>query len=147
MYILDNKQITVDDYMDISGELSPRFTEAMPEFELMLQKLNLDISYLKSKIDDETTPNKKKIYFFNIGIDPYNYSLDELTEEDLIKYSLVIVYIMLKNNQYVSSITLSRIFPRFDRKTMALIKDGLLSVIPDELEKNKYQSYILTDYE
>ena len=145
--ILDNHQITSDDFIDTTDENDARFVEAMPEFKKMLQKLDLDISFLKSSIDEEDAKNKRKIYFFNVGDNPINYKIDDLNEEELIKYSLVIVYLMLKNGQYVSSITLSRIFPRFDRKTMALLKESLLDCIAEDIEKNKYQSLILVDYE
>ena len=84
---------------------------------------------------------------FNIDTDPYKYNTDDLSEDELIRYSLVIVYLMLKNGQYVTSITLSRLFPNFDRKKMMTLKDTLITLIADDIDKNKYQSLILVDYE
>ena len=146
LFIIDNNQITSDDFVDITGLDPHRFYEAMAEFRTMLSKLDLNISMLKSTIDKGEVQIKKSIYFFNVDIDPYHYNIDDLNEEELIKYSLVIMYLMLKNHQYVSTITLSRIFPRFDRKTMALLKDSLLDCIAEDIEKNEYQSLILVDY-
>ena len=83
--------------IDTTGENDARFVEAMPELKKMLKKLDLDISFLKSTIDEEDAKNKRKIYFFNVGNNPINYKIDDLNEEELIKYSLVIIYLMLKN--------------------------------------------------
>ncbi len=57
--ILDNSQITADDFIDTTGENDARFVEAMPEFKKMLKKLDLDISFLKSTKED--AKNKRKI--------------------------------------------------------------------------------------
>ena len=148
IYIIDNKQITIDEFVDITGADNHLFYIIMPEFRKMLSRLNMNISMLKSDIDKDEIQIKKSIYFFNIGFDPYYYDdMCQFTEEEQINYSLVIIYLMLKNNQYVSTATLKRLFPRFTKQLMQKLKGTLLEVIGEDIEKNKYQSYILIDFE
>lgn len=148
IYIIDNKQITADDFVDITGADNLLFYKLMPEFRKMLSRLNMNISMLKSDIDKEEIQIKKSIYFFNIGFDPYYYDdMTEYSEEEQINYSLVIMYLMLKNNQYVSTATLKRLFPRFTKQLMQKLKESLLDVIAEDIDKNEYNSLILIDYE
>ena len=148
IYIIDNKQITADDFVDITGADNLLFYKLMPEFRKMLSRLNMNISMLKSNIDKEEIQIKKSIYFFNIGFDPYYYDdMTEFSEEEQINYSLVIMYLMLKNNQYVSTATLKRLFPRFTKQLMQKLKESLLDVIAEDIDKNEYNSLILIDYE
>ncbi|MBR6072308.1 MAG: hypothetical protein IKP77_05710 [Acholeplasmatales bacterium] len=148
IYIIDNKQITADDFVDITGADNLLFYKLMPEFRKMLSRLNMNISMLKSDIDKEEIQIKKSIYFFNIGFDPYYYDdMTEFSEEEQINYSLVIMYLMLKNNQYVSTATLKRLFPRFTKQLMQKLKESLLDVIAEDIDKNEYNSLILIDYE
>lgn len=148
IYIIDNKQITADDFVDITGVDNHLFYIVMPEFRKMLSRLNMNISMLKSDIDKEEIQIKKSIYFFNIGFDPYYYDdMTEFSEEEQINYSLVIMYLMLKNNQYVSTATLKRLFPRFTKQLMQKLKESLLDVIAEDIDKNEYNSLILIDYE
>ena len=148
IYIIDNKQITADDFVDITGTDNLLFYKLMPEFRKMLSRLNMNISMLKSDIDKEEIQIKKSIYFFNIGFDPYYYDdMTEFSEEEQINYSLVIMYLMLKNNQYVSTTTLKRLFPRFTKQLMQKLKESLLDVIAEDIDKNEYNSLILIDYE
>ena len=148
IYIIDNKQITADDFVDITGADNLLFYKLMPEFRKMLSRLNMNISMLKSDIDKEEIQIKKSIYFFNIGFDPYYYDdMTEFSEEEQINYSLVLMYLMLKNNQYVSTATLKRLFPRFTKQLMQKLKESLLDVIAEDIDKNEYNSLILIDYE
>ena len=148
IFIIDNKQITVDDFIEVTGLSDKIYGTTMRDFNQMLPKLDLNISSLKSTVLKPEEPQNKVIYYYNVDItDPYKYNIDNLTQEELIKYSLVIVYLMLKNEQYVTPITLSRIFPNFNNKTMFYLKENLLDVIADDIDKNKYQSYILVDFD
>ena len=147
IFVYDNSQILIDDFIELTGDSNQDFSDTMQEFTKMLSRLDLNVSLKKSKQDKEEIQFKKNKYLFNIDTDPYKYNTDDLLEDELIRYSLVIVYLMLKNGQYVTSITLSRLFPNFDRKKMMTLKDTLLTLIADDIDKNKYQSLILVDYE
>ena len=57
------------------------------------------------------------------------------------------MYLMLKNNQYVSTATLKRLFPRFTKQLMQKLKESLLDCIAEDIDKNEYNSLILIDYE
>ena len=50
---------------------------------------------------------------------------------------------MLRNKQYVTTKYLISIFPNFNKKTMFAMVSKLKEIIPGEINKNKYLSYII----
>ena len=71
----------------------------------------------------------------------YSFDYDDLDEYKLIKYSMTIVYLMLKNHKHITSSYLSEIFPRFTRKTMQTLISNLKEIISDDIVKNELASY------
>ena len=72
-----------------------------------------------------------------------NFEYEHLNEEQLIKYSLTIVYLFLRNSQYVTTNLLQSIFPNFTRKTSSSLFQKLRVIISGELEKNRLLSYVI----
>ena len=72
-----------------------------------------------------------------------HFEYEHLNEVQLIKYSMTIVYLMLRNKQYVTTNYLITIFSNFNKKTMFNMVSKLKEIIPGEINKNKYLSYVI----
>ena len=113
----------------------------------MLLDLNMKVSLTKESILDKTLDTnqlKTNIYYLTyIDGDEYYFDYSNLSEEKLIRYSMFIVYLMLKNHQYVKPQILEKIFPNFRRSTLITLLDKLQDIIADDITKNELNSYVL----
>ena len=75
----------------------------------------------------------------------YSFSIKNLSEEQLIKYSDVIVYLMLKNKQYVAYDSLSKKFPNFTRPVFSTMIQDFKEIFGEDIYKDEYQSYIIDE--
>ena len=64
---------------------------------------------------DNTGYRATNIYHLNMD---NHFEYEHLNENQLIKYSMTIVYLMLRNKQYVTTNYLATIFPNLNKKTM-----------------------------
>ena len=149
IYIIDNHHLTREEFNELFEVPSSKFSQYMREFEQMLEDLKMDIiiSKFKRKEDVDSLGNFKTNYYYVTYIEPYKFDYMDLSEDQYVKYSMTIVYLMLKNHQYVTTSILEDIFPNFNKKTMANLKDKLSLVIADDIGKNEINSYILIDDE
>ncbi|MCR4898285.1 MAG: hypothetical protein K5892_03570, partial [Acholeplasmatales bacterium] len=81
-------------------------------------------------------------YLQEIG---YNYKFDyiDLNDEQRIRYSMPIVYLMLKNQQYITTKELSNIFPNFNRNVMMNLMNKLRDIVSEDIILNEINSYKL----
>ena len=149
IYLIDNHHVTREEFNELFEVPSSKFSQYMKEFNQMLEDLKMDIilSKFKRKEDEDSLGNFKTNYSYVTYIEPYKFDYMDLNEEKLIKYSMTIVYLMLKNHQYVTTSLLEDIFPNFNKKTMANLKDKLSLVVADDIGKNEINSYIFLDDE
>ena len=149
IYLIDNHHVTREEFNDLFEVPSSKFSQYMREFGQMLEDLKMDIiiSKFKRKEDVDSLGNFKTNYYYVTYIEPYKFDYMDLSEDQYVKYSMTIVYLMLKNHQYVTTSILEDIFPNFNKKTMANLKDKLSLVIADDIGKNEINSYILIDDE
>lgn len=149
IYLIDNHHVTREEFNELFEVPSSKFSQYMREFEQMLEDLKMDIiiSKFKRKEDVDSLGNFKTNYYYVTYIEPYKFDYMDLSEDQYVKYSMTIVYLMLKNHQYVTTSLLEDIFPNFNKKTMANLKDKLSLVIADDIGKNEINSYILIDDE
>ena len=149
IYLIDNHHVTREEFNELFEVPSSKFSQYMKEFKQMLEDLKMDIilSKFKRKEDEDSLGNFKTNYYYVTYIEPYKFDYMDLNEEKLIKYSMTIVYLMLKNHQYVTTSLLEDIFPNFNKKTMANLKDKLSLVVADDIGKNEINSYIFLDDE
>lgn len=149
IYLIDNHHVTREEFNELFEVPSSKFSQYMREFEQMLEDLKMDIiiSKFKRKEDVDSLGNFKTNYYYVTYIEPYKFDYMDLSEDQYVKYSMTIVYLMLKNHQYVTTSILEDIFPNFNKKTMANLKDKLSLVIADDIGKNEINSYILIDDE
>ena len=149
IYLIDNHHVTREEFNELFEVPSSKFSQYMKEFEQMIEDLKMDIiiSKFKRKEDVDSLGNFKTNYYYVTYIEPYKFDYMDLSEDQYVKYSMTIVYLMLKNHQYIKTSLLEDIFPNFNKKTMANLKDKLSLVIADDIGKNEINSYILIDDE
>lgn len=149
IYLIDNHHVTREEFNELFEVPSSKFSQYMREFEQMLEDLKMDIiiSKFKRKEDVDSLGNFKTNYYYVTYIEPYKFDYMDLSEDQYVKYSMTIVYLMLKNHQYVTTSLLEDIFPNFNKKTMANLKDKLSLVVADDIGKNEINSYIFLDDE
>ena len=56
-----------------------------------------------------------------------------------------IVYLMLKNQQYISTKELSNIFQNFNRNTMMNLMNKLRDIVSDDIILNEINWYVLNE--
>ena len=56
---------------------------------------------------------------------------------------MTIVYLMLKNGQYVTTKELSPILPNYNRSIMMVLMDKLRGIVSNEIELNEINSYVI----
>ena len=77
-----------------------------------------------------------------IGED-YEFEYIDLTQELLIKYSMPIVYIMLKNGQYATTKVLSKILSNFNRNTIMTLINKLRDIVSNDIDLNAINYYVM----
>ncbi len=137
--------MTYEDFKELT-EISPsEFSNTIKIFKNMLNDLKLSMTLIT-----ETTPNnyindmKYNIKTFYLQIIGYDYSFDylDLNEEQSIRYSMSIVTLILKNQQYITTKELSNIFPNFNRNVMMNLMNKLRDIVSEDILLNEINSYI-----
>ena len=145
IYMVDVHHTTYEEFNELMLISQPEFSKFINSFKQMINDLKLNCSLLIEKTYPEEYDSNFKIntyYLQQIGED-YYFEYEHLNEEQLIKYSMIIVYLMLRNHQYVTTSLLETIFPNFTRKTMFNLLNKLKEIIPGEIEKNEIFSYVI----
>lgn len=146
IYLIDEGQATYESFSELMPNiLNSEFTMFIVDFKKMLSDLRLNYSLVKEeRINPDNIAQFGVItYYLNsLGIDNH-FEYEHLDEESLIKYSMTIVYLMLRNKQYITTTYLSSIFPYFNKKIMFNLLTKLKEIIPGEINKNQYFSYII----
>lgn len=88
--------------------------------------------------------NIKTYYLQIIGYD-YKFEYMDLSDEKRIRYSMPIVYLMLKNHHYITTKELSNIFPNFNRNVMMNLMNKLRDIVSEDITLNEINSYVLGD--
>ena len=114
----------------------------------MINDLGLNASIVLEEQDvfsEASTFNKKsfktKVYYFQMIGEDYTFNYEGLNEEQLITYSMIIVYLMLKNGQYVSTSELSVFLPDFRRRLMMVLMEKLRGIFSTDIILNEINSY------
>lgn len=145
IYILEEKEVTYESFKELMDISKSEFSEFIREFFAMVDDLKLRYRIVKEQIlnPDNLGLKPTNIYHLNdLDMDNY-FEYEHLNEIQLIKYSMTIVYLMLRNKQYVTTNYLITIFPNFNKKTMFTMVSKLKEIIPGEMDKNKYLSYVI----
>ncbi len=147
IYMLDKQQITYDEYYELTGQNNFSYTKVMQNLKQMIETLNMQMLLSVGTLPKQENQFEQKLYILNTLDEPYKIEYENKNPNELILYSLVITYCLLKQRKYVSLKTLSNILPNFNKQTFSTLISKLKEVISEEIYKNELQSYILEDVE
>lgn len=145
IYLIEEKQVTYDSFTELMDISKSQFSEFIKDFFKMVDDLKLRYKIIKDQEVniDNTGYRATNIYHLNDLDMDNHFEYEHLNETQLIKYSMTIVYLMLRNKQYVTTNYLATIFPNFNKKTMFNMVSKLKEIIPGEINKNQLLSYII----
>lgn len=147
MFMLDERYINYEAYYDLTGKSYRYYGETMTRLEKMLPALSMNVRLLKKYKYAENVNRYRPVYALAYIDSPYLFTTYNATKEELIIYSPVIIYCLLKRNQYVTTSRLAQILPYFNRKKFCYIRASLDELLSIKLIKNKTQSYEIAEEE
>ena len=120
------------------------FTPGTASFDDTLQnKIN---TIIKEEIENSDNPGcfKSNVYYLTYLYEDYSFNMNDLTKEERIKYLYVIVYLMLRNNQYISQkILKERIAIEISESSFKRFLDSFKMLVGFDIYKNELQSYVI----
>lgn len=144
IYMQEEGETTYEDFKELMDITKPQFSLFVKSFKQMLSDLKMNYELIIEPIKDIEHTNRfatNKYHLIHIGNNNFNY--EDLDEERLVKYSMFIVFLMLRNKQYVTKQYLDSIFPNFNKKIMFNLISKLKEIVPGEIDKNELFSYII----
>ncbi len=149
IYLIDNKVVTYKQFQEVSDIKSAAFTKNMKYFKEMLTdlKLNMILSVEKIQEKEIDTSNLKTNYYRLQYIEDNMYAFEykHLPDEKRIRYSMTIVYLMLKNHQAIKPATIRPILPNIRSDVFKTMIKKLINITGFDIDKNEVNSYILID--
>ena len=149
IYLFDNKEATYEQFSEAS-EITPQtFSKYIKIFKNMIEDLHMKVTlFVDTYIDTTIDTNKLKTNNYilqTVGEDKYYFEYKHLNEQQLIHYSMTIVYLMLKQHKYVKFEKLEKIFPHFRRELLITMISKLQDLLIDDISKNELNSYVLLE--
>ena len=144
--LIDEREVTYDSFNEYTTLDRPMFSRLIKEYQKMLIKLNLKYRMTKEEIGNPENPGffKTNIYYLTYLCEDYSFNMSDLTKEEKIKYLYVIVYLMLRNNQYISpKILKERIDIDISESSFKRFLDSFKMLVGFDIYKNKLQSYVI----
>ncbi|MFI3307846.1 MAG: hypothetical protein R3Y21_04685 [Mycoplasmatota bacterium] len=142
IYILENKEIDFKTYTELYGiqRTNKNQDQQSPDIKLfnyMLKLVNQIIIDLKINTTIYTTTVDKTTYHHYQFTKPkITFDIIDITNEQKSKYELIILYLLLINNQYITLSTLKQTFPNINKIKFIKLRKELQEVIIEDLEKN-----------
>lgn len=139
----DSEEIDFDVFNDYTGLGKKTYSEVLKMIEEMLIDLNMKFQFKRVKIQLENNKTRYYIYKYKFHVpNPIDYSYnipDKLGKIKLINYSLVLVYLMLRNNEIVRLNRLETIFPNFKAHKLMDMMHSLKDIVDGDLYREGYQ--------
>ncbi len=142
IYILEKKEIDFKTYTELYGiqRTNKNQDQQSPDIKLfnyMLKLVNQMIIDLKINTTIYTTTVDKTIYHhYHFTKPKITFDITDITNEQKSKYELIILYLLLINNQYITLTTLKQTFPNINKIKFIKLRKELQEVIIEDLEKN-----------
>ena len=143
--MMEGEKLTLDFYKEITKLSEFTYYTFLNDFKEMIDDLRLSCILNKFEIDNsnEKTEYKTK-YYTLLGKIDYSFELPEdLSDDKKVKYSAVIVYLILKNYQFVKFDYLNMYLPNFSRKKPFTLFEKMRDIIGEELYITALNSYKL----
>ena len=148
--MLDSTEMDYDLFYDYTGLSLNSYLRVRKTIVEMIKDLNLKCSYEIIKYPRANRYTRYFIYKYTINkFERFDYSYNinpNLTYEKRIDYSMIIVYLMLKNNEEVTYNKLTTIFPLFTKKRFEKLISYLRLLIIDEELYYEKKIYILREF-
>jgi len=142
----DEKEITYESFNEYEQIDPSNFSRLIKEYQMMIIKMNLKFSLVINDYSDSDNEGQylKKIYYqISIGND-YSFSLDNLDDNDKNRYIYVILFLMLKNHQYVSQqVFQQRLNIDLDASSYKRMFKAFKELVGFDIYKNELQSYVI----
>ncbi len=123
--------------------------KTMKLLDEMINDLHLTCQLQRFETDITIPRTRYKTYYYKlISRMDYSFQLnEEIPEDKKIIYFPTIVYLKLKNRQYVALDNLSKYFKNIERVHMSKMLSNMQKVIGEDLYKDKYKSYVIEEIE
>ena len=141
--MMQGEKLTLDYYKNLTGLSEYTYYVFLNDFKDMIDDLHLACVLNKFEIDNsnDKTEYISKYYTLSGKVD-YSFELPEdLSDEKKIKYSAVIVYLILKNYQLTKFDYLTMYLPDFNRKKLFTLLEKMRDIIGEELYTTTINSY------
>lgn len=144
IYMQEEGETIYEDFKELMDITKPQFSLFVKSFKQMLSDLKMNYELIIEPVKDIEHTNRFATNKYHlIHIENNNFNYEDLDDEKLVKYSMFIVYLMLRNKQYVTKQYLDFIFPGFNKKIMFNLISKLKEIVPGEIDKNELFSYII----
>lgn len=145
--LMEGDEIAYDVFYGITGLSTTIFEDVIKGIKEMVNDLRLACTFKRVKTRVITNKTAYYIYKYKFkDILDYSFTLDDNLDDTKKKtYSAVILYLMLKNKQFVKCSNLSNYFPNFDKHTFNDLITKIKDVIGEELYKDELQSYVIEE--
>jgi len=148
--MLDSTEMDYDLFYDYTGLSIDSYRRVRKTIVEMIKDLNLKCSYEIIKYPRANRYTRYFIYKYAInksGQFDYSYNINpNLTYEKRIDYSMIIVYLMLKNNEEVTYNKLANILPLFTKNRFEKLLSYLRLLLIDEEIYIKNKIYKIRGY-
>lgn len=143
--MMEGEKLTLDSYKELTGLSEYTYYSFLNNFKEMIDDLRLPCILNKFEIDNSNEKTEYKKYYYKLsGTIDYSIELPEdLNDDKKITYSAVIVYLLLKNYQFVKFDYLDMYFPDFNRKKLFTLFDKMRNIIGEDLYLTAVNSYKL----
>ena len=143
----EGETLTLDSYKELTGLSEYTYYSFINNFKDMLNDLRISGILNKFETDNSNDKTEYKSHYYTLsGAIDYSFELPEdLSDDKRITYSAVIVYLLLKNYQFVKFDYLDMYLPDFNRKKLFTLLEKMRGIIGEELYITVVNSYKMTE--
>lgn len=147
--MMDGEQIDYERFYELTGYSRPVYLKTIKLLDEMINDLHLTCQLQRFETDITIPRTRYKTYYYKLisRMDCSFQLNEEISEDKRITYFPTIVYLKLKNRQYVALDNLVKYFKSLDRVHMSKMLSNMQKVIGEDLYKDKYKSYVIEEIE
>ena len=150
LYILltDEKEITYDSFNEYDKPEPASFSRLINEYQNMIIKLKLNCTLNREEVKNQIDEAYRSsyIYYQTSLFEDYNYNLSLLSDQEKNRYIYVIIYLMLRNREYVScKLIKDKLKIDVNIRTIQRIIRDIKNIVGFDIYKNELQSYVIDE--
>lgn len=149
MAMMEGEEINLEYFKELTNLERVSFYEVLKQLDEMINDLHLKCSLERLEETITTSSTKYEISRYKL-VSRLNYKFilpEDLEENKRILYFPTIVYLKLKNRQYVSFKDLQLYFPNFNKDISSKFFKKMKQLFGEDIYKDELQSYVLDDGE